>query len=44
MLSGPRAVDYIQMVGLIGFACGRGALQGFIKRFSGVSNAILAVF
>ena len=35
------AVDYnTQMMGLIGFACGRGAFQAFLKRFSGVSNEI----
>ena len=32
------------MMGLIGFACGRGAFQAFLRRFSGGSNAILAVF
>ena len=29
-------------VRLIGFACGRGAFQAFLRRFSGVSPAILA--
>jgi hypothetical protein len=37
------AVDYIQVVGLVGFACGRGPFQAFLRRFLGVSNAILAV-
>ena len=41
---GPRAVDYTHMVGLIGFACGRGAFHAFLKRFSGVSDAILPDF
>ena len=31
------------MMGLIGFACGRGAFQAFLRRSSGVSNAISAV-
>ena len=31
---GPRAVDYIQMVGLIGFAYGRGAFQVFLRHLS----------
>ena len=31
------------MVGLIGFACGRRAFQVVLRRFSGVSQAILAV-
>jgi hypothetical protein len=31
-------------VGLIGFACGRGAFKAFLKRFLGVSPTILAVF
>jgi hypothetical protein len=29
------------MVSLIGFACGCGAFQAFLRRFSGVSPAIL---
>jgi hypothetical protein len=32
------------MVGLIGFACGCEAFQAFLRRFSGVSVAVLAVF
>jgi hypothetical protein len=34
-ISRPRAVDYIQVVGLIGFACGCGAFQAFLRRFFG---------
>jgi hypothetical protein len=36
----PRAVYYIQVMGLIGFACGREVFQAFLMRFSGVSKAI----
>jgi hypothetical protein len=31
------------MMGLIGFACGCGAFQVFLRRFSGVSQAMLAI-
>jgi hypothetical protein len=27
------AVDYIQAVGVVGFACGRGVFQAFLRRF-----------